>query len=440
MPIIDQVAAALQDVFTTIAQRLARETDFVQRDSKLNGAIFVQTLVFTYLAEPDATLDELTQTAAALDVQITSPGLTQRFTPQAATFLQRVLAAALQRVLAAEPLAIPILEQFSGVYLEDSTIIVLPEALRELWHGCGSATDQGAAALKISVRLDLLTGQLAGLSLHDGRVHDSAAAHPLTSLPPDSLYLADLGFFSLDRLQQIAEQLGFFLSRLRAQTTVFTADGRRFCDLTSLLLTQEAAVDLPVTLGVRHRLPARLIAVRVPQEVADGRRRRLRSEAKRRRQTVSARVLALADWTIFITNAPASRLPLEAVVVVARARWQIELVFKLWKSHGHIDESRSGNPYRVLCDVYAKLVAMIIQHWLSLISLWDYPDRSLVKAAQTVRKYALQLGGGLWSQARTIETLETIARVLATGCRINPRQKAPNTYQLLLAVSEHLLA
>ena len=79
---------------------------------------------------------------------------------------------------------------------------------------------------------------------------------------------------------------------------------------------------------------------------------------------------------------------------------------------------------------------MLVQQWIWLISLWDYPDRSLTKAAQTVQKYALQLVGGLWSQARTIETLETIARCLTKGCRMNPRKKHPNTYQLLLAVTE----
>lgn len=442
MSIIEQVAAAMQDVLITLAQRLARETGFVQRESKLDGARFVQTLVFTYLANPDATLDELTQTAAALSVEITPTGLTQRFTAVAATFLQQVLAVAVQRVLAADPLAIPVLEQFAGVYLEDSTIVVLPAALRELWRGCGNATDQGEAALKIMLRLDLCSGVIAGLTLHDGRVHDSPAAQPVTTLPAEALYLADLGFFSLGRLQQIAAQDGFFLSRLQVQTTVFTADGTRWDELADLLSTHDhdATLDLPITLGVRDHLPARLVAVRVAQEVADQRRHRLRAEAQCREQTVSARRLALAAWTIFITNVPVARLPPAAVLVVARARWQIELLFKLWKSHGRIDESRSSKPWRVICDVYAKLLAMVIQHWTWLLSLWDYPDRSLAKAAQTVQKHALQLAGGLWSQRRTIETLETIAHCLAAGCRMNPRRKYPNTYQLLLALSEHALA
>ena len=111
MTMIEQVAAALQDVLSTIAQHLGHETHFVQHESKLGGAYFVQTLVFTYLANPDATLDELTQTAAALGVEITPSGLTQRFTQAAATLLQDVLAAAVQRLLAADPLAIPLLER-----------------------------------------------------------------------------------------------------------------------------------------------------------------------------------------------------------------------------------------------------------------------------------------------------------------------------------------
>jgi hypothetical protein len=400
----------------------------------------VQTLVFTYLADPDATLDQLTQTAAGLGVEISAAGLTQRFTQAAATFLQRVLAVAVQRVLAADPLAIPLLTQFAGVYLEDSTTIALPSALHELWRGCGNATDHDAAALKLTLRVELLSGQVVGLALQDGRVHDRRAAHPVTSLPAASLYLADLGFFSLERLHQIAQQQAFFLSRLQAQTTVFTADGQRWDDLPLLLTTQGDQVDLPVTVGVRRRLPVRLIAVRAPQEAVDQRRRRLREEARRRGQMVSARQLALAAWTIFITNAPAERLALAAVWVVARARWQIELLFKLWKSHGRIDESRSGKRWRVICDVYAKLLAMVIQHWVVLIDLWGYPDRSLVKAAQTIQKYAVQLASGLWSQQRTRETLATIARCLTAGCRKNPRRKHPNTYQLLLALSEHALA
>lgn len=441
MQIIKQVAAAMQEVLTITAQRLGRETKFVQRESKLGGAHFVQTLVFSYLADPDATLDDLAQTAAALNVQITPEGLAQRFTEHAATLLQQVLAASVTQLVAADPLAIPLLDRFSGVLLEDSTVITLPDALHTLWPGCGDATTQGSAALKINLRLDLCTGLLAGLSLHAGRVHDQRAAEPVTSVPAGTLLLADLGYWSIERFRELAENEAYFFSRLQVQTAVFDAAGTRWDDVARLLTVQQAThVDLPVTLGVVQRLPARLLAVRVPQEVVDQRRRRLRAEAKRKGQAVSARAVALAAWTIFVTNAPVAVLAVEEGVVLGRARWQIELVFKLWKSHGRIDESRSTKPWRVLCDVYAKLLAMVVQHWVVLIDLWGYPNRSLVKATKTVANYALVLASGMWSCARTAETLDLITRCLRAGCRLERRKQHPNTYQLLLAVTESTLA
>ncbi len=440
MPIIDQVADALQDVFGEVAQRLARDTRFVQRASKLGGAHFVQTLVFTYLANPDATLEELSQTAAALNVDITPAGLTQRFTAEAATFLQEVLAAAVTRTLATDPLAIPLLERFAAVYLEDSTSIVLPDALRDCWAGCGNATGQGQAALKLNLRLDLCSGHLASLTLHDGRMHDIEASAPLSAVATGARYLVDLGYFGLDRFQELSAHGAFFVSRLKASTQVYGPDGRRVWDLARHLARQGTQVDLPVTLGETHRLPVRLLAVRVPQAVADQRRRKLREEARNKGRQVSARRLALAAWVIVITNAPAAVLALEAALVLGRVRWQIELRFKLWKSHGQIDASRSTNPWRILCDVYAKLLAMLVQHWVTLIDLWGYPDRSLVKAAQTVQKYALQLATGLWSHERTVESLAIIVRCLTAGCRMNRRKKQPSTYQLLLAVTETAFA
>ena len=413
MPIIPDVAAALQHVFGTLAHQLGRETGFVQRASKCGGAQFVQTLVFSYLANPHATLHELSQTAAVLGVDITPEGLTQRFTPAAAQLLERVVAASVTQLLAADPLAIPLLQRFAGVYLEDSTVVALPPALAAHWPGCGNASTRHTAALKLNLRVNLSTGEFAGCTLHAGRVHDRTAAQPITTLPPRSLLLADLGYFNLVRLGQIAAQDAYFLSRLQANTVVFDAAGRRWTDLAALLERQDAATDLPVQIG---------------------------AAARKKGQAVSARRLALAAWTIYVTNVPADVLPLSAALVVARARWQIELLFKLWKSHGRIDESRSRNPWRVLCDVYAKLLAMIVQQWVWLVSVWAYPDRSLGKAAQTVQKYAMQLAQDMGNPSRLVITMTTIARCLAKGCRMNRRKQQPNTYQLLVAVTEHALA
>jgi len=190
-------------------------------------------------------------------------------------------------------------------------------------------------------------------------------------------------------------------------------------------------VDAPVRLGRVQRAPARLLGVPVPQEVADQRRRRLQDEARRRGQAVSAACLALADGTILVTNVPAERLTLAEALVVARARWRIELLFKLWKQHGHPDAWRSTKPWRILRELYAKMLAMVVQHWLLLRGCWVHPDRSLVKAAQTVRAQTPAVVNALAGVGSLPAVLEQIRRCTATGCTLNRRRTKPNTHQLL---------
>src|SRR5271170_4699803 len=61
---IPEIAEALSAIFTSTAEAAARDTKFVQRRSKMSGEAFVQTLTFGWLANPQATLEELTQMAA----------------------------------------------------------------------------------------------------------------------------------------------------------------------------------------------------------------------------------------------------------------------------------------------------------------------------------------------------------------------------------------
>src|SRR5438094_9666869 len=99
MVTIADVAEVLQSILTTTAETLAWETGFTQRASKLSGGRFVQTLVFGWLASPDASLAELAQAAAAAGVPVSPQALDQRFTEAAAGYLEQVLAAAVSALV-----------------------------------------------------------------------------------------------------------------------------------------------------------------------------------------------------------------------------------------------------------------------------------------------------------------------------------------------------
>ncbi|MDQ2996715.1 MAG: IS4 family transposase [Chloroflexota bacterium] len=429
MATLAQVSQAMQTVLTTVAAAAARTTGFVQRVSKCTGALFTQTRVLGFLSNPPATREELAQTAATLGLTISQPGLDQRMTDPAADCLREVLDEAAATVLAADPVAIPLLARFNGVSIQESTLIDVPGTLAPIWRGSGNqhTSPDASARLKLSVRLNLTTGALAGPHTDHGLTSDHTIPLQDAPIPAGALRIADLGFFELDVLQTIGQADGFWLPRPHVTRVMTDQDGQRR-DLPTFLAAQDmATVDVPIRLGARARLSCRLLAVRVPQEVADQRRRRVRAEAKRRGRTPNATQLVLADWTIVVTNVPPEQLSVREALVLGRARWQIELLFTLWKSHGQIDEWRSEKPSAILCELYAKVIALILQHWIMLVGCWAYANRSLTKAAATVRKHALCLATTLRCGGQLAAAITPIADGLAVGCRINKSQKTPHT-------------
>jgi hypothetical protein len=437
MTTIPQVADAMQTILTDQADRAGWQTRFVQRvDAKLTGSIFTQTLVFGLGADPQASLGALSQTTAALGVTVSAEALHQRFDRTAASCLEQVLCAAVRQIVATDPIVLPILDRFPQVVVQDSTTISLPEALATVWQGCGNGMEHaGNAALKLHLALDLRTGRLRGPSLHPGRESDTAATLE-HDLPAGAVRLVDLGFWDLALLAHLRQRGVYWFSRAQAMTALQTADGRWWQLLELLETHTDATLDLAVRLGREDQVAARLIAVRAPQEVVDQRRRRLRQEAKEKGQTVSALRLALAAWSVFVTTIPPALLRVEEALILGRARWQIELLIKLWKSHGQIDLVREVQPWRVLCELYGRLLNQIVQHWLLLISCWDEVARSLVKAAQTIRMHWLALAMAMPRHERLVEAITTLARCIRAGCRMNRRKKHPNTYQRFLVATE----
>ena len=434
MTSLADLVPTLQPLLTTTADQAGRDSGLIRRVRLFSGATFVQTLVFGWLANPDATLENLAQTAAMRGVPVSAQAIAERFSPRSAACLAHVLAAAIQQTVTASPTDLAVLKRFAGVVVIDGSVIGLPADLAVPFPG-GANRIGSQAALKIGVGVDLLTGRLDGPHLMAARPHDRLLPIQGRPVAPGVLRLADLGFFDLAVLATLTAQRAYWLTRVLGGTAVWDRDGHRLALVTLLRQRCKRTLDMPILLGMHERLPCRLLAERVPKAVADDRRQRLRDEARRRGQTLSARGLALADWTVRVTNVPAEQMTVEEAMVVGRVRWQIELLFKLWKSQGKIDEWRSAKPWRILTEVYAKLLAMVIQHWLLVVASWRCPERSMVKGAQTVRAHAGYLACVFDNSAQLAAALASIERSLAVGGRINKRRKRPNTCQLLQAVA-----
>jgi len=431
MSIVTQVTELLQGLLEESMDALARETGCVKRERKFSGSTLLSTLVLTVSRNPKPKPRDYQSTAAQLGVDVTENAIAQRFTPELVKFLEAALKRVLSRALIAEAPPIELLGRFTQVVIGDSTTVTLPDEYAEQFPGCGGSHGSGKAALKIQVLWDLRSGRLQML-LEPGRASDAKSPITELPLPAGSLSIFDLGYFSLDRFERVEQADGYWLSRLQYGTTLCDAAGnvvalRKFLAKNA----KHGVVDASVQLGEK-RLPCRLLAVRVSPEIAARRRQKVREKARDHGREPSQEYLELQEWTIFVTNCPRSLLRWEEVVVLYRARWQIERLFKLWKSYNRLaDRDAEATAARQLAEVYARLVAVIIQHGILLMTVWLDGRRSLWRAAAGLRDWIGQMIAVIDDTAKLQGVLHRQQQFLAKSARVNCRRKHPSCFQLL---------
>jgi Transposase DDE domain len=434
MSIISTVAMSLQTALGGTLDAIGRRTGVIRRQRKFSGASLLKMVVLTLMKSPAATTDDFVATAAQLGVTVTPEAVEKRFTDKLIGFLRAGLGHVLEHAIAAPAVAIPLLGRFTAVELGDSTTITLPEQYADEFPGCGGKSDSGKAALRIQARWDLLTGKLKTLLIEPGRRSDGQSEEAEGPVTRGALYLRDLGYFGLRWFRRLAAEGAYWISRWQQGTAVFDADGRPL-DLLGYVRRHAGAgpIDVPVLLGSAERLACRLIVLRVPQEVANRRRQAAYAKAQKHGRVPSQETLAWCDWTLLVTNCPGELLTWKEVVILYRARWQIELMFKLWKSHNHLAASRAEwSAVERMAMFWAKLIGVVVQHWLLLASIWSDPRRSHWKAARVIRQWIVTLTRALGDFDHLSGVLEEMTAAIRAVARQKLQKKRPSSSQLLM--------
>jgi hypothetical protein len=416
------------------ADQLSRTSGFVVRQSKMTGAGFATTLLMGWLDNPEATLNELVQNSYQLGIEISESGLHQRLNERAVAFMKALLEHSIRLFQERQRLPAQVLQPFSQVNVIDSSIITLPEVLREQFAGSGQRGC--AASAKLQLSFDYLTGALNALEVLPGRTPDQTCGLHRQYALPTSLHLFDLGYFDQRVLADLEQNGAYFISRLQTQTTLYqAADDTQALNLLDTLCSQSHGQgEIRVYLGRLARVPVRLVFQRLPSAVVAERRRKAKAKARKHGQTCSQRLLALLEWALFITNVPADWLTPDQVLAVYRVRWQAELMFKLWKSQAKLKHIGLWNPARVLCQFYARLLGVVLFH--GSVAPWRFTalaELSLPKAFRLMQRYALRLLDAIAAGWQTVPDL--FRRLTEDFLRFAPknaRKKSPSTYQLLL--------
>lgn len=434
MSMVVTVAEALQQVLGPSLDQLGRETGVIRRVRKFSGATLLKTVVITLMKNGGPKLLDYVTTASSLGLYLSPRAILKRFTPNLVTFLRQTFEDLIQLAFEAAPIEAPLLAKFSGVRVGDSTTIALPDEYAEEFPGCGGKSASGKAALKFQVLWNLATGKLVKLLIEPGRQHDSQST-VLEELPPaGSLTIYDLAYFQLKRFREWTAHHAFWISRLQTGTATFGDDGLPL-DLLDALKRRPQGVPLDqwIILGAEDRLLCRMIAVRVPERIAARRRQKAYEKAQKHGRTPSARHLAWCDWTVFVTNCPEAMLTWKEVVVLYRSRWQIELMFKLWKSHNKVASFRAeASPEQRMAELWGRMIGVILQHWILLTTIWPEVGRSLWTAAGIIRDRLALLVDALNDRERLIAKLTELQVALLENAKVARRKKEPSWFQLLL--------
>jgi hypothetical protein len=428
--IIAKAGYALQRLLGEFAQQAADESGVIVRRRKFTAMSLARTFVLGFLKKPDASDEDLAQVAVQCGAAVTAQAVEQRQTAKLVHFLESLFRRAFQIVVGAEKALAPILERFTAVTLLDSSTITLPDSQQEKFAGCGGGRGGGAAGMKLQTELDLRSGALH-IEIESARSPDAATPRQQASRPVGSLRITDLGYFNVGVFAALVSAGAHFLSRLQFGTAVRLGNGAAV-DLLAWLQRQAGPfVDQPIFLGASERLACRLIAWRVPAEQANRRRQKLRQEILRKRgHEPSAERLAWCDWTILVTSVSPDLLTPAEAVVLYRARWQVELLFKRWKGQDLVAVLSGSTDVRQMVRVWSRLLAAVVQHWLLVASAWGDAHCSLSKVCEAIRPLVGRLLGAMDSLPDLESALADLCQIVGKTCRRNKRAK-PGTFELL---------
>lgn len=288
--------------------------------------------------------------------------LHKRFNSRSLNFLKAVLAEqmASKLHLAEETVWQP----FNKVIIADSCKFALPQQFAKDYPAYSG--NRAKSLMNIQYSFDLKHGNWEGLELTQPTENDMVyTKRTLEQIHEGDLHIRDLGYVSHAYLVKIVKEGAFFISRLHPLWNPILCDTEKMVDWVSLYKkmkqTRIAHFETMIVIGKgRHAFNCRLIAVPVPEEVWAERIRKAQIRAKSVGYHLTDEYKHRCRFSLFITNTTQEMLGAADISQLYRLRWQIELVFKTWKSLLNIHKVKAVKTERLECHLIAKFIWILI--------------------------------------------------------------------------------
>ncbi len=416
-------------------EKLSKKTNFIRRKGKITAETF---LAFNTFSSEDMCCKSLGtlcgRFASQYNIEISPQALNERFNDYSTKFMQEVFNSMMisqNKILNNENKKM----NFGRILVTDSTNYGLPQKFYNEFKGSGGAGSK--AAIKIQLQYDLLSGSFLCCDTYSGTASDGKYTEVMDSkTKAGDLRLADLGYYKLDYLQKIHAKKAFFISKLKSTSLAYkknptpekNSNGEILksteytkIDIFELIkpLADGQTIELKDTyIGSKKELKSRLIITKLSEESKEKRKKKHLAAVKKERANINERSIAWNEVNVYITNIPEEVLSTEEIHDVYSLRWQIEIMFKIWKSIFNIDNVKPIKIERFKCFLYGRLISLLLSSAIvftarDVVYEKDFVEISEIKSFYQVTEFFCVLRREIFKgELAILKLLKTIINII----------------------------